>query len=70
MDVSSVSLQTQRNGGGGSGEPYYSTDEHHTHVEMDLETLSGAEGLWVDLIKAKYLRDRDIFAVETPTKGS
>jgi hypothetical protein len=30
----------------------------------------GAEGLWVDILKAKYLGDRDIFAHETPQKGS
>jgi hypothetical protein len=30
----------------------------------------GAEGLWVDLLKAKNLGDRDIFTSETPTKGS
>jgi hypothetical protein len=37
---------------------------------VDLETLQGAEGLWVDILKAKYLGDRDIFAHETPQKGS
>jgi hypothetical protein len=30
----------------------------------------GAEGLWVDILKAKYLGDRDVFAHETPWKGS
>jgi hypothetical protein len=30
----------------------------------------GAEGIWVDLLKTKYLGDRDIFASETPSKGS
>jgi hypothetical protein len=30
----------------------------------------GAEGLWVDILKAKYLGNRDIFAHETPRKGS
>jgi hypothetical protein len=30
----------------------------------------GAEGLWADLLRAKYLGDRDIFAAETPTRGS
>jgi hypothetical protein len=29
-----------------------------------------AEGLWVDLLKAKYLGDNDIFAAEVPRKGS
>jgi hypothetical protein len=30
----------------------------------------GAEGLWADLLRAKYLGERDIFAAETPTRGS
>jgi hypothetical protein len=30
----------------------------------------GAEGLWVDLLKAKYLGERDFFASENPSKGS
>jgi hypothetical protein len=29
-----------------------------------------AEGLWADLIRAKYLGDRDLFASEVPTQGS
>jgi hypothetical protein len=29
-----------------------------------------AEGLWVDLLKAKYLGENDIFAAEVPRKGS
>jgi hypothetical protein len=29
-----------------------------------------AEGLWADLLRAKYLGERDIFAAETPTRGS
>jgi hypothetical protein len=30
----------------------------------------GAEGLWVDILKAKHLGDRDLFAHETPREGS
>jgi hypothetical protein len=30
----------------------------------------GAEGLWADLIRAKYLGDRDIFSREVPVQGS
>jgi hypothetical protein len=29
-----------------------------------------AEGLWADLIRAKYLRDRDLFAKNVPSHGS
>jgi hypothetical protein len=30
----------------------------------------GAEGLWADLLREKYLGERDLFAAETPTRGS
>jgi hypothetical protein len=30
----------------------------------------GAEGLWADLIRAKYLRGNDLFSPVVPTKGS
>jgi hypothetical protein len=35
-----------------------------------LKLYQNAEGLWADLIRAKYLGDRDLFASEVPTRGS
>jgi hypothetical protein len=46
----------------------------HMHTALMLKRIwklyQDAEGLWADLIRAKYLGDRDLFASEVPTHGS
>jgi hypothetical protein len=37
---------------------------------MDLETLPRRDGLWADIIRAKYLVGRDLFDGRVPTRGS
>jgi hypothetical protein len=51
-------MQTERAWGSGDS-------QHQIH-----ERGSNAEGLWADLIRAKYLGDRDFFDKDMPTRGS
>jgi hypothetical protein len=37
---------------------------------MDLEIIPGAEGLWTDLLHAKYMGRRDLYSSEVPAHGS
>jgi hypothetical protein len=37
---------------------------------MNIALYQNIEGLWVGLIRAKYLGDKDMFAKEVPTNGS
>jgi hypothetical protein len=39
-------------------------------VKWIWKLYQGAEGLWADLIRAKYLRGRDLYTGEVPTHGS
>jgi hypothetical protein len=39
-------------------------------VKWIWKLYQGAEGLSADLIRAKYLRGRDLYAAEVPTNGS
>ncbi|XP_051221392.1 uncharacterized protein [Lolium perenne] len=39
-------------------------------VKWIWKLYQGAEGLWADLIRAKYLRGRDLYVGEVPTHGS
>jgi hypothetical protein len=49
-------------------------DTRNMNIALMLKWIwklyQGAEGLWVDLLKAKYLGERDFFASENPSKGS
>jgi hypothetical protein len=38
-------------------------------VKWIWKIYQGVEGLWVDLIRAKYPRDRDLYAGEVQTHG-
>jgi hypothetical protein len=39
-------------------------------IKWIWKIYQNSEGLWVDLIRAKYLGDNDLFSPEVPTKGS
>jgi hypothetical protein len=49
-------------------------NSRHMNTTLMLKWIwklyQGADGLWADLIRAKYLGDRDLFASEVPTQGS
>jgi hypothetical protein len=39
-------------------------------IKWIWKIYQNSEGLWVDLLRAKYLGDNDLFSPEVPTKGS
>jgi hypothetical protein len=39
-------------------------------LKWTWKLYQGEEGLWADLIRAKYLGDKDLFSPEVPTRGS
>jgi hypothetical protein len=46
----------------------------HMNIALMLKWIwklyQNAEGLWADLLRAKYLGDEDLFSPLVPTKGS
>ncbi|KAK1663022.1 hypothetical protein QYE76_051181 [Lolium multiflorum] len=45
-------------------------EEEDLGKRKGLQLYQNAEGLWADLIRAKYLGDRDLFDKEVPVRGS